>query len=231
MSAYGLVFAALAALAVATGALAREWVLRAGAAAVALSFLVVAVAYSGAGPRLLFKSPTGRRFVWAWGVHWPFFVFTAFAYHLSRLLTREAAHVRVAPNVFLGRRLSAREARHASAEGWLAVLDLAAELPEAPPLRTVTHYRSLPVLDATAMSLQELRAAVEWVTRHAASGPVYVHCALGHGRSAVVVAAYLIATGQAPDAPAALKHLRERRPGVRLHRSQRRVLDQFAGEG
>ena len=226
---YGLVFAALAALAVLTGALAQDWILRAAAVSVALSFLVVAVAYSGGGPRLLFKSPTGRHFVWAWFVHWPFFAFTAFAYHLSRLLTYEAAHVRVAPNVSLGRRLSAREARLASTEGWLAVLDLAAELSEASPLRAAAHYRSLPVLDATAMSLPELRDAVEWVTHHATSGPVYVHCALGHGRSAVVVAAYLVATRQAPDADAALKHLRELRPGVRLHRAQRKVLDQFAG--
>jgi len=227
MSAYGFVFAALAALAVATGALARDGVLLAVAVAVALSFVVVAVAYSGGGPRLLFKSRTGRRFVWAWFVHWPFFAFTTFAYHLSRLLTHEAAHVRVAPNVSLGRRLSAREARRAGADGWLAVLDLAAELPEVFPLRAVAHYRSLPVLDATAMSLHELRDAVAWVTRHAAVGPVYVHCALGHGRSALVVAAYLVATGQAPDAHAALKHLRDLRPGVRLHRSQRKVLDRF----
>src|SRR5207253_1320926 len=108
-------------------------------AAAALSFLLVAVAYFGTGPRLLFKRPSGHRHLLAWLVHWPYFALTAFSYRLA-LLSREAAFVQIAPNVFLGRRLSAREAR--GGEGWIAVLDLAAELPETPPLRAVQTYRS-----------------------------------------------------------------------------------------
>jgi hypothetical protein len=202
--------------------------LRIAGAAAAISFLLVAVAYFGAGPRLLFKRTSGRRHPAAWLVHWPYFALTALSYRLSRLLAREAAYVEVAPNVFLGRRLTPREARRA--EGWLAVLDLVAELPEPRPLRDLANYRSLPVLDATAMSLDQLCDAVEWVGRHAATGPVYVHCALGHGRSALVAAAYLIAVGRAADAKSAEKYLRELRPGVRLHRSQRRTLARFADD-
>ena len=130
--------------------------------------------------------------------------------------------------MFLGRRLTTREANRAKAEGWVAVLDLAAELLESRPLRELADYRSLPVLDATAMSLVQLREAVEWVKQRAAIGPLYVHCALGRGRSALVVAAYLLALGSAPDAKAALKHLRALRSSVRLNRAQRRALDRFA---
>jgi hypothetical protein len=226
---YGIVFVVLAALAAFAAALAPDWFLRAFGAAVALSFLLVGIAYFGAGPCLLFKRANGSRFAWAWLMHWPYFALTAFSYRLSLILSREAAYVRVAPNIFLGRRLIAREAKNVT-EGWLAVLDLAAELPESRSLREVENYRSLPVLDATAMSLEKLLDAVEWLKQQAVAGPVYVHCALGHGRSALVVAAYLLATGLAPGAKAALKQLRELRPGVRLHRSQRKMLDAFAEE-
>jgi hypothetical protein len=225
--AYGLVFTVLAATAALTALLAPEWLLRAPGFAAALSFLLVAGAYFGVGPRLLFKRTDGRRFAWAWFVHWPYFGLTALSYRLALVLSREMAYVRVAPNVFLGRRLTTREARWALAEGWVAVLDLAAEMPEPRPLRELTHYRSLPVLDATALSLEQLRAAVGWVQARAATGAVYVHCAMGHGRSALVVAAYLLAAGLAADSKAALKQLRELRPGVRLNRAQRKVLEAF----
>lgn len=231
---YGVVFATLAAVAALVAVQADGWQLlplRIAGGATALSFTLVAVAYFGAGPRLLFKRASGRRHLLAWLVHWPYFALTALSYCLSRVLARrEGAFVEVAPNVILGRRLTARESRRAETQGWVAVLDLAAELPEAQPLRDLANYRSLPVLDATAMHTAQLRDAVEWVSRNASDGPVYVHCALGHGRSALVAAAYLIAAGLAPDAKAAVKRLRELRPGVRLQRSQRRVLERFAND-
>jgi hypothetical protein len=220
----GFAFAVLAAFAALVAVVAPDWPLRVPAAATTVSFLLVAGAYLGAGPRLLLKRADGRRVAWAWLVHCPYFALTAFSYRVALALTREAAYVRVVPNVFLGRRLTAREARHAGR--WEAVLDLAAELPEAGPLRAA-NYHSIPVLDAAAMPHEQLRYAVEWVKRYAAVGPVYVHCALGHGRSALVVAAYLIAVGSAPEPKAALKHLRALRPGVRLNRSQRKALEAF----
>jgi len=227
---YAIIFLVLAALAGLIAALAPGWFPRTVGAAGALSFLLVAIAYFGAGPRLLFKRAGGRRHPAAWIVHWPYFALTAFAFRLTVLSYREGPYVRVAPNVFLGRRLKAREAKEAEAEGWLAVLDLAAELSETRRLCKLANYRSQPVLDATATSLDKLREAVEWVKSHAANGPVYVHCALGHSRSATVVAAYLLAAGLASDAKSALKHLRELRPGVRLNRAQRKLLNKFAEE-
>ncbi|MBN9121198.1 MAG: dual specificity protein phosphatase family protein [Planctomycetes bacterium] len=229
---YGFVFTVLAAVAAFAAVLASGplWPLRIAGAVAALSFVLVAVAYFGAGPRLLFKRASGRRHPAAWLVHGAYFALTALSYRLTVLYFREAAFVEVAPNVFLGRRLTPREARRADAPAWVAVLDLAAELPEPLALCERENYRSLPVLDATAMSLAQLRDAVEWVKRHAASGPVYVHCALGHGRSATVAAAYLLAVGLAADAKGAAKRLRELRSGVRLHRAQRGLLARFAEE-
>ena len=227
---YGLVFTILAAFAVLAAMSAPFWALRGAGIACAFSFSLVAVAYFGAGPRLLFKRADGRRVGWAWAVYWPYYALTTFAYWGAVRGDRKSAYVCVAPNVFLGRRLTKREAERAKVEGWFAALDLAAELTEPRSLRELSNYRSLPVLDGAAMSLGQLRDAVAWVTRHAAIGPVYVHCALGRSRSATVVAAHLLATGLAPDVKTALKRLRELRPGVRPNRAQRRLLDQFAEE-
>ncbi|AMV30349.1 hypothetical protein VT84_38510 [Gemmata sp. SH-PL17] len=227
--AYGFVFTVLASVAALVAISAPSWPLRGAGIACVFSFLLVAVAYFGAGPRLLFKRTDGRRVAWVWGVHWPYFALTAFSYWLAVLFGRESAFVCVAPNVYLGRRLTRFEANQTRVN-WHAVLDLVAEMPEPWPLRSLGNYRSLLVLDATAMSLAQLRDSVAWVAQFAAIGPVYVHCALGHSRSATVVAAYLLAAGLAPDVRTALRTLRELRPGVRPSRAQRQLLDRFAEE-
>ncbi|AWM41226.1 hypothetical protein GobsT_01580 [Gemmata obscuriglobus] len=223
---YGFVFLILAACAALVTA-AAPWPVQVAGAAAAVSFLVVAVAYFGAGPRLLCKRASGRRGAWAWPVHGPYFVLVALSYRLAVCGSREGAFVQIVPNVFLGRRLTEREARRVG--GWPAVLDLAGELTDPPVLRAAPHYRSLPLLDATAPTQAVLREAVGWVKDRAANGPVYVHCALGHGRSALVAAAYLLATGTVTSAKEAVAHLRGLRPGVRLNRAQRAALDRFAG--
>jgi hypothetical protein len=187
----------------------------------ALSFALLAVAYAGAGPRLLFKRATGRRSILGWPLLAPYFLLNAATFGLYRLMSREPAYVQVVPNLFFGRRLSAREAEEA---GWASVLDLAGEFPAA---WVPVGYRSLPVLDATAPTEQELRAAVAWIADAVEVGPVYVHCALGHGRSACVVIAYLLSVGAVGTVTEGVRRLRSLRPGVRLHPPQLRLLRRF----
>lgn len=147
----------------------------------------------------------------------------AAAFHVYRLLSREPATVEVVTNVVFGRRLSAREA---SKTRWAGVLDLAAEFPSTRwPART--KYTSLPLLDATAPREGELIEAITIIFVHAITGPVYVHCALGHGRSACVVAAYLLNTKVVATAREAERHLRNLRPGVRLNAMQLRAVGLF----
>ena len=190
----------------------------------ALSFGLLAAAYAGAGPRLLLKRATGHRSIFGWLLFAPYFLLNAVTFGLYRLLSRESAYVQVAHNLFFGRRLSAREAE---AEAWVGILDLAGEFPAAWWSRSRPGYRSLPVLDATAPSEEELRSAVAWVAEAAAAGPVYVHCALGHGRSACVAIAYLLSVGAVSTVAEGVQLLRSLRPGVRLHPPQLRLLRRF----
>jgi hypothetical protein len=203
----------------------------AAGACAALAFAMVAMSYAGAGPWLLLKGAGGRRRPWAWPLYWPYFLLNGLGLSLFRLTERHPPYVEVAPNLFLGRRLTAREARRDGAPRWEAVLDLAAEFPEASPLRGVANYRSLPVLDATAPTLEDLSGAVSWLAERTAEGPVYVHCALGHGRSATVVVAYLLATGRAATVDEALAPVRSHRPGVGLRAMQLDVLKRYSRVG
>jgi protein-tyrosine phosphatase len=109
-----------------------------------------------------------------------------------------------------------------------AVLDLAAEFAAPHPFRTLPHYYSVPVLDAAAPSAAQLRATTAWLIDRVKAGPVFVHCALGHGRSALAAAAYLVATGLAPDPRAAVARVKAVRPKAKLTEPQWVELAAFA---
>ncbi len=223
---YSLVFVVLAAACILASAAIWEVV---GWEAVlflypAVSFVLLAVAYGGVGPRLMLKRASGRRSALGWLLFGPYFLLNAVTFGLYRLLSREPAYVQAAPNLFFGRRLSAREVQ---AAGWVSVLDLASEFAAVQPQRELAGYRSLPVLDAAAPTEEQLQSAVAWLRQAVRSGPVYVHCALGHGRSACVVIAYLLSTGSIVTVAEGVRFLRSLRPGVCLHPLQRRLLRRF----
>lgn len=121
----------------------------------------------------------------------------------------------VAPGVLIGRQLNAAEAERAIAEAHVtAVLDLTAEFSEPPPFLALP-YRNLPTLDLTAPTQSALREAVAFLNEHTAqsnSGTVYVHCKIGYSRSAAIIGARLLASGQATDPDAAVAILRATRP-------------------
>lgn len=187
----------------------------------AFSFVLLAVAYGGVGPRLFFKRPDGRHSLLGWLLFAPYFLLNSLTFCLYRFITHESAYVQVLPNLYFGRRLTAKENQPAY---WTSILDLAVEFPAT---WIPTNYQSMPVLDTTAPSETELRFAVAWIGQAVSVGPVYVHCALGHGRSACVVIAYLLSVGSVATAVEGLSHLRSLRHGVRLHPPQMKLLRQI----
>jgi predicted protein tyrosine phosphatase len=188
----------------------------------AMSFTALAIAYAGAGPRLFMKSVTGRRSWVAWVVFAPYFLLSHGLLILHSRVTSEPAYVQVLPNVFFGRRLFRHETAGVM---WSSVLDLAAEFSASTDWN---HYHSLPVLDATAPTEAELQSAFAWLADATQTGSVtrsvYVHCALGHGRSACVVIGYLLTLGVVQSVDEGVERLRSLRSGVRLHPEQVRVL-------
>jgi membrane-associated phospholipid phosphatase len=119
----------------------------------------------------------------------------------------------VAPHVWIGRQLREWEANEAIAHGVRAVLDLTGEFSETRAFRRLA-YLNLPVLDLTAPSRDQLRAAVEFINANRHHGTVYVHCKIGYSRSAAVVAAWLMDAGRAATADEAVARIRTARPSL-----------------
>jgi hypothetical protein len=188
----------------------------------AASFAVFASAYALHRPRLLGKRPDGRLAGWAYLSLGPVFAVLAGVWHLQRRLRREAACHEIVPGLWLGR----RPLRGEIPPGVRLVVDLTAEFAAARGVIGEREYVCLPTLDGLAPSRAEVEAVL---ARIEASGPVYVHCALGHGRSALVAAAVLLRRGVVGSIPEAERWIRARRPGVRLKGVQRRLLAQMFG--
>jgi protein-tyrosine phosphatase len=129
--------------------------------------------------------------------------------------------------VLIGRRLSGTEARLAVGAGVTAVLDLTAEFSEAAPFLRLA-YCNVPILDLTAPTSEQLAAATAFIAEHARTGVVYVHCKIGYSRSAAVVGAHLLATGQVATVADAEARLRRARPSIVIRPEAMAALRRFA---
>ena len=133
-----------------------------------------------------------------------------------------------APEVWIGRVLDEREAAEAVSRGVTAVLDLTGEFREAQVFLRATRYRNIPVLDLTAPTQAQLRAAVDFIATESARGVVYVHCKIGYSRSAAAVGAWLLASGRARSVDEVVAHLRRVRPSIVIRPEVRATLTAFA---
>ena len=224
---YGITFLVMAVLACAASALSAAWVTRALLLWVALALLIVAIAYLTNSPRLLFKKDNGTREWWSWLLLWPYYLLAWLSFWSHFLTNRRAASSEIAAGLWLSRRLSAREARSANI-GWRAILDLACEFPRTP--LEGCEYLSLPVLDGTAPTLEQMSIAVDYINRGRDRGPVLLHCALGHGRSATIAVAWLLNCGIAESVEDGIAQVRKVRPGVGLNAKQISQLNEFLAQ-
>lgn len=188
----------------------------------ATSVTAVGLGYLALGPRVFGKRADGTLAPVPTLILLPYHVVAWLRLRLPGRSSR-AAWNEVAPGIFLGRRLT--DASELP-PGTRLVLDLTAEFRVSPGVREQCTYRTLPTLDTLAPSVEAARPIVEEAARH--EGPIYVHCAAGHGRSAALAAAIVLARGLAPDAESAIAMLRRARPKVWLHPGQRALVEAFA---
>jgi hypothetical protein len=189
----------------------------------ALSLTIVAGAYFGLYATVTRKE-AGRLSVSARLLLAPWLI----GQHTSWLYYRRQCRPwdEIVPNVWIGRRLTDREATGASAQGITAVLDLAAEFSEADSFLTL-EYLNLPVLDLTAPAPEQLRAAANFISAHRTHGVVYIHCKIGYSRSAAVAGAWLLDAGIASTAEEAVAQMLAVRPSLVVRAEAWEALREF----
>jgi len=179
-----------------------------------VSLLLVAANYALCGAAGFQKSPSGRM---SPAALWMLAPYIGGAWINSRLWTRtEPLPVPVADGVSVGRFPS-----RATSSGYATVIDLCAELPGRGGGQT---YLALPMLDLITPTAEQLRRVVTEIETARAAGPLLVCCALGYGRSAAAVAAWLLNSGRAENVEAASQHIRRVRPHAVLRAGTRDAI-------
>ena len=187
------------------------------------SLAMVGAAYFGVGPGIYrkFDGQVGR---WSWLVLWPVMLGQRISlWHYAR---RCWAWDRLTERVWIGRRLSAAEARDAASGGVTAVVDLCEEFSEAECFRSL-KYLQVSILDLTAPTPAQMRCAVEFIERESRSGIVYVHCKVGYSRTGVVAGAYLFNAGLAGSVERRVALLRAARPSIIIRKEAMAALGNF----
>ena len=192
----------------------------------ALAVIVIGFGYLGLGPSVFGKRPDGSLQPLRALAFLPYHVVAFLRMHWDAWRHHEDAWNEVAPGLYLGRRTMG-----ALPNETRVVVDLTAELPAIHGVNAsvqigALRYFVLPTLDATAPEEIAFVRLVQDLASH--DGVIFIHCAAGHGRSATLAAAIVVARSLADDAKGAEAHLKRARPLVHLHREQRALVDRFA---
>lgn len=145
--------------------------------------------------------------------------------YLERRQGSEAPYNVITDGIYLGgwpanEQLLPRRGGPSQTRSKLAVIDVTCELPcKVRPI--LDAYLPIMVWDSHAPTVDQIQNAVLWGLALKRDGHiVYVHCAHGHGRSATIVGAMLIALGQASSVDDAVMLMKKARPLVRLNSRQ-----------
>jgi protein-tyrosine phosphatase len=183
----------------------------------AVSLVVVAFAYVHAGPAVLGKQSDGTLSWTRALLLMPYFSAAECAWYIVRVLGGEEPWHEIAPGLYLGRR-----AQHWELPARIGlVLDMTAEFVEPVEVRSGRVYVCVPALDASVPSVDALVDGISQIADF--RGNIYVHCAAGHGRSAMAMAVLLVMRGVARDLDHAVELMCSARPRVKLRTTQRKV--------
>lgn len=224
---FGLIFCVLAALLIATGCLAERSVFALLHFYAALSCAGLAAGYLLQRPGVLLKRSDGRLSLASWLFFAPYHLFNHVFLEVFRRASKKPKWTEVVSGLWLGGRLRSWDRQKLGLASNFSVLDVTGEFAEVPWLRSGAAYFCVPLLDTTAPTREQLRRGVAFIRERLRLGPVYVHCAFGHSRSATFVAAFLADSGQCSDADQAVALMQSRRPRVRLNGEQMLALREY----
>lgn len=164
------------------------------------------------------KRDDGTRAWWSTILLLPFLGPVSAYWHIRRPRLTEAPWHELLPDLVIGRRLLDHEfdleVDH--------IVDLTSEYTECAKQRSHPGYLCLPIVDGAAPPPIVLQEFVRQIQK--LEGRIYLHCAEGHGRTATVAAALLVARGVAKDVDEALAKISSVRAKAKPYAGQLRVL-------
>jgi len=185
----------------------------------ALALAIVAFAYAGGGADAFQKRPDGRTSLASRWLLMPY----RLGVRLNVLwwTRRLPAAAEIADGVFLG-----RLPRKGALSPYAAAIDMTAELPGValPGL----DWHAFASLDLLPVPVARLRAAADALDIARWRGPVLVCCALGFQRSALVAACWLVRSGLAGNAAAAVEQVRAAGRPVHLSLAAHALIEEAA---
>ena len=182
-----------------------------------LSIVLCALSYICLGPRVFQKNDSGEIPLFPRLVHLPWLWEYKIIVAIDRWQGSDGVN-EISPGLWLGRRLQHSEIP----EGIKLVVDLTAEFPKIAGLSDDVDYLCLPTLDGYAPEAEAFKVLLDKVNAH--PGPILIHCARGHGRSATLMAALLISRELVQDLGEAYNLMKSKRDGIHLHKGQLKLL-------
>jgi protein-tyrosine phosphatase len=189
---------------------------------IAISFFILSAGYAGLGAKIFCKRSDGTIPLWVKIIHFPFLLYLSVVWTFIRMLSRENPFDKVGDDLILGRRLFTSELPH----GIVNYVDLTTEFEDPKEIRETTNYVCLPILDASVPSSQGLISALSRLR----AGTTYVHCAQGHGRTALFALALLWTQGGFRSFEDGFFFLKKVRPGIGLNKAQEAFIKKFIAE-
>lgn len=193
------------------------------AAWLGVNFLVLGIAHGMRWHGAFGKRADGTLPQWSWLFYLPLHLLTCLLWRVAWMLTRAPATSEVTAQLIVGRRLLGSEFQRLSERGIANIVDLTAEFQEPSLMRHHSAYRLLPILDGSAPDARSIDSFVQSLR----PGLTFIHCAQGHGRTALIALAFMISSGVASNEVEALAMLKAIRPRVRLNRCQRACLREY----
>jgi hypothetical protein len=188
-----------------------------------VSLSVVSAAYVLDIPNVFRKGKDGAI---PWYIMWillPFFYGVQLYNSWARKKDAIPAIQEIIPNLYLGCRLYPSDIEYLERTGVSAILDATSEFNGLNWSAKDSNlaYTNVPILAHCSPHQDDLKRAVDWISQHIGDQRgVVVHCALGRGRSVLIIAAYLLASGRFDSVDKALAHINSIRETAQLNEEQ-----------
>lgn len=201
---------------------------------IAFSLIAVSSAYLLNYPSLFRKREDGSIPFYVRWIFVPFLLGTGLYNEYARRTDKVPPLQKIEPHLFLACRMSGQHVDLLNENNIDAILDVTAEFDGLDWTAYQEDYRYLnvPVLDHTSPTSEQLVLAINWLNQQISDNKnVVVHCALGRGRSVLVVAAYLLAKNPNLSVDDALRQINQIRQTARLNKRQLASLQKVRNGG